>query len=159
MEYFSLKNLSLKQSLASLMMVFILCFLNNTYANDANKSSSSNSFIEDSGSEIFLSPDVAFKLDLSALDANNIKAMLTVAPGYYLYNKRLKFEIQQPSNAIVDLITLPAGEIKNDPNFGKQEVYHHDFTANIKLAGTNSGNNNICHLPRLQRKRLMLCAD
>ena len=140
MECFSLKNLSLKQSLASLMMVFILCFLNNTYADDANKSSSSNSLIEDNGQETFLSPDVAFKLDLSALDANNIKAMFTVAPGYYLYNKRLKFEIQLPSSAIVDSITLPAGEIKDDPNFGKQEVYHHDFTANIKLTGTNNGN-------------------
>ncbi|MBC7698659.1 MAG: protein-disulfide reductase DsbD [Bacteroidia bacterium] len=121
------------------MTVFILCFLNNTYADDANKSSSSNSLIEDNGQETFLSPDVAFKLDLSALDANNIKAMFTVAPGYYLYNKRLKFEIQLPSSAIVDSITLPAGEIKDDPNFGKQEVYHHDFTANIKLAGTNNG--------------------
>ena len=140
MECFTLKNLSLKQSLASLMMVFILCFLNNTYADDANKSSSSNSLIEDNGQETFLSPDVAFKLDLSALDANNIKAMFTVAPGYYLYNKRLKFEIQLPSSAIVDSITLPAGEIKDDPNFGKQEVYHHDFTANIKLTGTNNGN-------------------
>lgn len=140
MECFSLKNLSLKQSLASLMTVFILCFLNNTYADDANKSSSSNSLIEDNGQETFLSPDVAFKLDLSALDANNIKAMFTVAPGYYLYNKRLKFEIQLPSSAIVDSITLPAGEIKDDPNFGEQEVYHHDFTANIKLTGTNNGN-------------------
>ncbi len=140
MECFSLKNLSLKQSLASLMTVFILCFLNNTYADDANKSSFSNSLIEDNGQETFLSPDVAFKLDLSALDANNIKAMFTVAPGYYLYNKRLKFEIQLPSSAIVDSITLPAGEIKDDPNFGKQEVYHHDFTANIKLTGTNNGN-------------------
>ena len=48
--------------------------------------------------------------------------IFTVAPGYYLYNKRLKFEIQQPSSAIVESITLPAGEIKDDPNFAKQEV-------------------------------------
>ena len=33
----------------------------------------------------------------------------------------------------IDAIELPAGEIKDDPNFGKQEVYHHDFVANIKL--------------------------
>ena len=121
------------------MTVFILCFLNNTYAEDANKSSSNNSLIEDNGTETFLSPDVAFKLDLSALDASNIKAGFIVAPGYYLYNKRLKFEVQQPSSAIINLVTLPAGEIKDDPNLGKQEIYHHDFTANIKLASANNG--------------------
>ena len=134
-----MKNLSLKHSLTSLMTVFILCFLNNTYAEDANKSSSNNSLIEDNGTETFLSPDVAFKLDLSALDASNIKAGFIVAPGYYLYNKRLKFEVQQPSSAIINLVTLPAGEIKDDPNLGKQEIYHHDFTANIKLASANNG--------------------
>lgn len=62
--------------------------------------------------------------------------IFTVVPGYYLYNKRLKFEIQQPSSAIVESITLPAGEIKDDPNFAKETVYHHDFTANIKFSGT-----------------------
>lgn len=66
MESFSLKNLSLKQSLLNLMKVFILCFLNNTYADEANKSPYSNSLIEDNGPENFLSPDMAFKLDLSA---------------------------------------------------------------------------------------------
>ena len=36
-------------------------------------------------------------------------------------------------------ITLPNGDIKDDPNFGKQEVYHNDFKANIQLsAGTQS---------------------
>ena len=66
MESFSLKNLSLKQSLLNLMTVFIFCFLNNTYADEANKSSYINSLIEDNGPETFLSPDVAFKLDLNA---------------------------------------------------------------------------------------------
>lgn len=113
-------------------------FLLNAHAGEANKSTFSL-LVEGNAAEEFLPPDVAFKLNLNALDAENIQATFTVAPGYYLYRERIKFEIPaanagKPSTAQVATITLPAGEIKDDPNFGKQEVYHHDFKANIKLA-------------------------
>lgn len=135
-----MKNLLLKHLLASLITVIALGFLHNTYADETSKSSITNPLIEDNSTESFLPPDVAFKLNLSAIDASNIKAAFTVAPGYYLYNTRIKFEVHPPNNNKVEAITLPAGEIKEDPNFGKQEVYHHDFNANIKLAAM-SGNN------------------
>ncbi|HSH55098.1 MAG TPA: protein-disulfide reductase DsbD [Methylotenera sp.] len=118
-------------------------FLLNAHAGEANKSIFSL-LVEGNAAEEFLPPDVAFKLNLNALDAENIQATFTVAPGYYLYRERIKFVIPaanagKPSTAQVATITLPAGEIKDDPNFGKQEVYHHDFKANIKLANI-SGN-------------------
>ena len=88
--------------------------------------------------EEFLPPDLAFKLDLAALDANNVSANFKIVPGYYLYKQRIKFVIKDAATGKIDAIKLPTGEIKDDPNFGKQEVYHHDFVANIKLSSTNN---------------------
>lgn len=118
-------------------------FLLNAHAGEANKSTFSL-LVEGNAAEEFLPPDVAFKLKLNAVDAENIQAAFTIAPGYYLYRERIKFEIPatndgKPNTAQIASITLPKGEIKDDPNFGKQEVYHHDFNANIKLANI-SGN-------------------
>lgn len=93
-----------------------------------------SSLLGNDTSEDFLPPDEAFKLKLNAVDASTIQAAFTIVPGYYLYRQRIKFEIPGGAPAKIDSISLPDGEIKNDPNFGKQEVYHHDFIANIKLS-------------------------
>ena len=83
--------------------------------------------------EEFLSPDIAFKLDIAQKDANNLSAKFKVVEGYYLYKQRITFK---DSASKVLTATLPAGDIKDDPNFGKQEVYHHDFEANIPITNT-----------------------
>ena len=95
----------------------------------ANTNSGSNA------AEEFLQPDEAFKLDITGIDAQTLRAKFTVAPTYYLYHDRIKFTSK---NATISAAELPKGEIKEDPNFGKMEVYHHDFIANIKLGKTNS---------------------
>ena len=138
-----MKNLLFKYFLVGLITFTTFGFISSSYAGEANQSSMVNSLLEDSTEDEFLSPDVAFKLELSAVDINNIKATFMVAPGYYLYNSRIKFEIKSPDNTKIDEVTLPAGEIKNDPNFGEQEVYHHDFNANIKLSGVSGNTVNI----------------
>ena len=104
----------------------------------AETSSGSKSLFTEDAEEEFLSPDVAFKLDLNAKDADNVTADFKIVPGYYLYKQRLKFEIKDATTGTVEAITLPAGEVKDDPNFGKQEVYHHDFAANLKLASAKN---------------------
>ena len=101
-------------------------------------SSAVKSLFTDSADEAFLPPDVAFKLDWVAVDANNVSANFKIMPGYYLYKQRTKFVIKDASTGKIDTIELPTGEIKDDPNFGKQEVYHHDFVANIKLSSANN---------------------
>ena len=92
------------------------------------------SLFTDNAEEEFLPPDVAFKLDLVAVDATNVSANFKIVPGYYLYKQRIKFMIKDAATGEIDAIELPTGEIKDDQNFGKQEVYHHDFVANIKLS-------------------------
>ncbi len=97
-----------------------------------------NVFIEEIQEDEFLSPDVAFKLDLSVVDAENLNANFKIAPGYYLYKERIKFVIKDASTGKIETVNLPAGEIKDDPNFGKQEVYHHNFDAKIQLSAVNN---------------------
>ncbi|MDP2072418.1 protein-disulfide reductase DsbD [Methylotenera sp.] len=133
-----MKNTFLKNLACSLFAVVTFGFLTHVHAGEAKQSTIANALFDSSDNE-YLSPDAAFKLELSAIDAQNIKANFTVAPGYYLYRERIKLVVQSPALVKVSELTLPAGEIKEDPNFGKQEVYHHDFNANIKL---NTANNN-----------------
>jgi thioredoxin:protein disulfide reductase len=102
-----------------------------------NASSSSKNLFFNSAEEDFLSPDEAFKLAVVTQDVHTLAAQFKVAPGYYLYKERIKFIIKDASTGSISTINLPDGEIKDDPNFGKQEVYHHDFMANIQLANAN----------------------
>lgn len=134
-----MKILFLKRLFNGLIALTALVFLQSASAAEAGKSSLLGSLIGGSSSEEFLSPEAAFKLNLSTVDAQNIQANFTVVSGYYLYKERVKFEIKTPDTSKIVEISLPAGEIKEDVNFGKQEVYHHDFKANIKLSSTNNG--------------------
>lgn len=97
-----------------------------------------NAFLEDVKEDEFLSPDVAFKLDLTAIDAQNLNANFKIVPGYYLYKQRIKFAIKDASTGKIEAVHLPAGDIKDDPNFGKQEVYHHEFDAKIVLSNAKN---------------------
>ena len=92
-----MKKLFLKNLLCNLLAIISMVFLQIANAEEANKSTMANALITADATEDFLSPDVAFKLNLSGIDASNIKAAFTIAPGYYLYNKRIKFEILQPN--------------------------------------------------------------
>lgn len=87
----------------------------------------------------FLSPDEAFQLSVNHTAGTSFEAIINVAPGYYLYKSRLQLKAQ---DAVLTNVTLPAGEIKNDPNFGEQEVYHNQVvaTAQYKLNKPNQEN-------------------
>lgn len=116
-----------------LLILFTLTATQLSHAGNVS-SISKSLFSNDSAEEEFLSPDVAFGLDITQAN-NQINANFKVAPGYYLYKERIKFEL---SPALEHEIRLPSGDIKNDPNFGRMEVYHHDFTGYIDIKGANS---------------------
>jgi thiol:disulfide interchange protein DsbD len=124
------------------LLIFITVF--STQLSIAGNASSftKSLFSNDSAKDEFLSPDAAFGLDIAqSIDQSNtnnqvqINADFKIAPGYYLYKERIKFEL---SPALDHEIKLPAGDIKDDPNFGKMEVYHHDITGNIIIKSTDS---------------------
>ena len=111
-------------------------FAANPFTND---SESISTFAENSEDD-FLPPDQAFKLNIIAIDTNTLQAQFTVIPTYYLYHDRIKFSAK---NASITEVNLPKGEIKDDPNFGQMEVYHHDFIAIIKLDNVTNNSVNI----------------
>lgn len=131
-----LTNKSFKYLLATIGFAITALFLMSALAGEAS-SSSSNLFVADNRADSFLTPDRAFQLKLTAVNAQNIQASFSVASGYYLYRDRIKFQIATPTqdgSTKIASVSLPSGEIKQDPTFGKQSVYHYDFNANIQLA-------------------------
>lgn len=81
---------------------------------------------------VFLPPDQAFSLEVQVRDKNTLQANFKITPGYYLYRNKVSFTVEGDA-ATVTAINLPKGELKQDPNFGETEVYHHPFQAEITL--------------------------
>lgn len=131
----------LKRYSAILLLISIILAAPLSLAGNAS-STLKGLFTDNSSEEEFLSPDAAFGLDISADTqiGNQINASFKVAPGYYLYKERIKFVL---TPAEEHNINLPAGDIKNDPNFGRMEVYHQDFTGLISLNDKATGPINI----------------
>ena len=125
------------------ILIFILSALGTQSLHAADSSViDKNIFTNAIEEDEFLSPDVAFKLAITQKNATQLNANFKVEPGYYLYKQRIKFSFVDANAGRVTSIDLPAGDEKNDPNFGKQEVYHHDFNAIINLAIADKPNNN-----------------
>jgi thiol:disulfide interchange protein DsbD len=80
----------------------------------------------------FLPPEQAFGLELSARDSHTVLASFRVTPGYYLYRNKTTFAATD-SKTTLGTPQFPAGESKNDPNFGTTEVYHHSFQVEIPV--------------------------
>ncbi|WP_232411083.1 protein-disulfide reductase DsbD [Methylophilus sp. 5] len=91
----------------------------------------------DGESDDFLPVDQAFKVEAGLVDASHAQLKFVVAPGHYLYRERIQLVLPAGDTA---KITLPAGETKNDPNFGEQQVFHHDTLAEVTFAGAAPAN-------------------
>ncbi|MBY0579926.1 MAG: protein-disulfide reductase DsbD [Burkholderiales bacterium] len=83
----------------------------------------------------FLKPEDAFKVKAAARDGNTVVVDFAPAEGYYLYRARLKFVLQNAAGSKIAQVSLPKGEIKDDLNLGKTEVYHQPFQAVLAVDG------------------------
>ena len=81
-----------------------------------------------------LPPDEAFKVAAAMADAQTVKLDYTLTPDTYLYRNKLAFVVKAPADIKVEKVDTPAGDVKEDPSFGRTEVYHHDFSANVTLS-------------------------
>ena len=81
-----------------------------------------------------LPPEQAFIPSLTRLDASTLEVHWEIAPGYYLYRKRFHFSSETPAIQLGEA-QFPAGELKDDPNFGSVEVYHQPVSIRIPYAG------------------------
>ena len=87
-----------------------------------------------SADQEFLPPTEAFRVSATALAADRIRVSFMVAPGYYLYQKRLKAALEgAPAGVMLNPVTWPAGSDHNDEYFGQQTVYPESFEAELAL--------------------------
>ncbi|HOB61848.1 MAG TPA: protein-disulfide reductase DsbD [Candidatus Competibacteraceae bacterium] len=88
-----------------------------------------------------LEADQAFQLTLSATDPQTLEARWLIAPGYYLY--RDKFQLSIPNAPGIQIVgtDIAAGEPKDDPHFGRQEIYHNEavLVAHLQRDAASAG--------------------
>ncbi|RRQ21627.1 protein-disulfide reductase DsbD [Thiohalobacter thiocyanaticus] len=85
-----------------------------------------------------LDVDEAFRLETEVIDGNTLQVHWEIAPGYYLYRDRFSFERLDGEGVALGEADFPAGEMKDDENFGRVEVYHDGVTATVPLERTGS---------------------
>lgn len=81
-----------------------------------------------------LSPEEAFQVAVSARNRDTLVARLTIADGYYLDRDRIAFHIESPSRVAVADVSMPPGKLKDDPTFGRVEIYEGTIEALIGLS-------------------------
>jgi thiol:disulfide interchange protein DsbD len=82
----------------------------------------------------FLRVDQAFELSAATQDSNTLIARLRIAPGYYLYRDKTRFELTGADNTRLEAYELPKGQIKIDPYIGKTEIYHDQVEIKLPLS-------------------------
>ncbi len=88
--------------------------------------------------EALLPADEAYAFSARVLDADTIEAGWQIADNYYLYGNKIRFSSDTPGIHL-GKPKLPKGKIKQDPFFGKLEVYRHKVWAQIPIIREQSG--------------------
>ena len=81
-----------------------------------------------------LPPEEAFLVVAAMPDAQTVKFDFTPTESTYLYRDKLAFVVKSPADVKIVKVDTPAGDIKDDPSFGRTEVYHHNFAATLSLS-------------------------
>ena len=84
-----------------------------------------------------LTVEEAFKLDVTRIAPNLIRAHWIIADGYFLYRDKFRFATEQPG-LVLGEAQSPPGKIKQDEFFGEVETYRHEVTIDIPFTSTDS---------------------
>jgi len=83
--------------------------------------------------EDYLAVEQAFQPVVKASDGH-VQMSFTIADGYYLYKKRLSVSSGNNTPIVTgDLAFNKAAEIKNDPNFGRVEIFHQAVSVDVPV--------------------------
>ena len=88
--------------------------------------------------EEFLPVDKAFTIEGRSPDAQTVVVRLSPADSYYLYREKLHFALVAADDATIESVRIPRGEEKQDPNFGKTEVFHKPVAVTLRLKRTGT---------------------
>ncbi|HEV2268781.1 MAG TPA: protein-disulfide reductase DsbD [Steroidobacteraceae bacterium] len=81
----------------------------------------------------FLPADQVFRVGATAAGAGAIRLDWWIRDGYYLYRSRLK--VAAGNGVTLGALTLPAGQIKMDPYFGREEIYRNAVSGTVAVQG------------------------
>lgn len=84
-----------------------------------------------------LEAERAFALSVEARDGGNLVARFAIADGYYLYRGKLGFALAEGTLAAAP--DLPAGRVKDDPFFGRVEIYRGAIAIDLRLDRDRAG--------------------
>lgn len=84
-----------------------------------------------------LEPDKAFSLTTRVVDANTLEASWKIAPGYYMYRDKFKFEVLDEEISLKPPV-LPPGKKKSDPLFGTVETYTKSVRVQLPIERNNT---------------------
>ena len=86
---------------------------------------------QEAGGE-FLPPDEAFRLTVRAAGPGEVEARWEIAEGYYLYRDKFRFE-PAAEGVTVGEPRFPPAEEKDDPFFGRVQVYHRAVAVTVPV--------------------------
>ncbi|MDH5184363.1 MAG: protein-disulfide reductase DsbD [Gammaproteobacteria bacterium] len=81
-----------------------------------------------------LDPEVAFAIQVQAVDTDTVRATWKIADGYYMYRDKFVFESTTPGVSL-GKPKFQKGKVKNDEFFGKIEVYYKTTSVDIPVSG------------------------
>ena len=86
------------------------------------------------GGSKFPPPDEVFHFKAEP-GAHRVRLSWTIRPGFYLYRSRI--HVKALSGTAIGTLTLPAGIVKVDPYFGREQIYRNAVTGELAvLRGT-----------------------
>ena len=83
-------------------------------------------------SDELLPPEQVFQASAKAVSPNQIEVTWTIAKGYSLYRKSMRFETKTPEIQLGDAV-FPAGKIKHDELLGDIEHYREQLKINLPV--------------------------
>ncbi len=89
-------------------------------------------------SDNLLEPDQAFSLSTRVVKPDLLEAKWKIADGYYMYRNKLKFQVVSGKATLLDP-RIPKGKIKDDPGFGKVEIFQKSVAVELPLQRIVSG--------------------
>lgn len=128
----------------TLLLILAVLFGPAAFASGFNNSNSADSI---------LSVDEAFRIMPLEYDGQRLRVSWEVAPGHYLYRKRLQFKLLDPADGTLPPAQLPRGIAHHDEHFGDVEIYR-GMTLAADFAWPKTA-----PLPRRVQVRYQGCAD
>ena len=107
-----------------------------------------------------LKPEQAFSFQAKAIKTDLVEVRFQIAPGHYLYRDKFKFAVE-PNQIKLGTPQFPAGQVKEDPAFGRMEILRGESAIMIPITPPSvcGGADNLSHnLSRVCRCRPLLSA-